>query len=207
MNVRKIAIPALTLVVAYCGHAAADTVHEFTLEDGRAVYPAYRTWDFDIDEPGLYVFDIAPPDAKTRPQVRECLDGTQIAFSHGGDDYSAKTDAQGRLRRFRWLEAGRHTLDLCLHFHSYPWTDEMSKAMGEKGVRATLMRPKDGEAGFWMPDDCMARVAGEPLVVYGCAAPQGDDGRARSPSAPHFATVEPQRSMRMRPDAASVRQT
>ena len=41
------------------------------------------------------------------------------------------------------------------------------------GVRAGVSRLRDSEAGFWMPDDCMARVAGEPLVVCGCAAENG----------------------------------
>ena len=169
--------------VALCAAAdalSADAINrvppvarEFKYEDGRTIYPSYRTWDFEVDEPGLYVFDVVSPDAKTRPAVREWLDGTQIAFSFVGKDYAEKADAHGRLRRFRWLEPGIHTLDLYLNVGGYPWDDEMEKAMNAKGVKVLLYRPADGEFGFWMEGtdpDCMARLMGEPLVVAGCAA-------------------------------------
>ena len=167
---------ALAVTFLAVSAACAGETREFRLEEARTIYPAYRTWDFVVDKPSLYAIDIVPPDAKTRPAVREWLDGVQIAFSFRGNDYSDKSDAQGRLRRFRWLETGRHTLDLYLHFHDYSWTDEMAKAMATNHIRATLTRLDGGEVGFWMggrDPDCMARVAGEPLVVCGCAAENG----------------------------------
>ena len=156
------------------GLCADDPWREFRCEDGRAVYPSYRTWEFDVDEPGLYVFDIGSDDGKAAPAVREWLDGVQIGYVLGQADWQAKTlRTAGHLRRFRWLEKGRHSFDLYLNVGAYNWNDDMERAMNEKGVRATLIRPKGGEAGFWMPDDCMARVVGEPLVVSGCAAENG----------------------------------
>ena len=150
---------ATMLAAMFASVAMAGETREFRLEEARTIYPAYRTWDFAVAMAGFYAFDIVPPDAKTRPAVRGWLDGTQMAFSQSGRDYADKADAQGRLRRFRWLEAGKYTLDLYLHFGAYVWTDEMEKAMREKGVKVTLTRLEGSEVGFWMPDDCMARVA------------------------------------------------
>ena len=179
---------------------------EFILATARCIHPAYRTWDFAIAEAGLYAFDIVPPDDATRPAVRIWIDDIQIGFARDAEDYAAKADANGRFRRLRWLEAGTHTLDLYLHFGSLEFQDEMEKAMGEKGVRITLMRLGGSQftatvngrdasspradamncvppvAGFWQEGtdpDCLARVMGEPLVVAGCCA-----GGASSPSEP-----------------------
>ena len=176
----------LGLALALCAVSGIAGV-EFSLDNARCIYPCYRTWEFAVEEPGLYAFDIAVPEgAKAHPSVRLWLDGTQIAFSRGGADWDAK-EKNGRLRRCRWLDPGTHSLDLYLHLGPWEFEDEMEKAMGEKQVRARVERLSANEnsrngpqiananeaAGFWMEGkdpDSMARVAGEPLVVAGCLA-------------------------------------
>ena len=172
----------------FAGLGADDSRREFRYGDGKTVYPSYRTWEFDVEEPGLYVIDIGSDDGKAAPAAREWLDGVQIGYVLGQADWQAKTSRSGgHLRRFRWLENGRHSLDIYFNVGAYQWHDDMAKAMNEKGVKVRLERPTEGEVGFWMEGrdpDSMARVMGEPLVVAACAAPLGNDGRARSPVSP-----------------------
>ena len=206
---KNIVISVVFAAAAASAQAAADKVREFRYEDGANVLPSYRTWEFSVEEPGLYVFDIAPDDGKTAPAVREWLDGVQIGYVLNSADWKAKTARTlGRLRRFRWLEKGKYRYDLYLNVGGYNWNDDMERAMNEKRIRVRCERlggsqlvatvnGRDARSpsadapvvGFWMDGkdpDSMARVMGEPLVVAACAAPQGNDGRARSPSAPHF---------------------
>ena len=172
--IRFAAIAAAVLSAAL----SSASVREFRYEDGASVLPSYRTWEFQIDKPGLYAFDVGSADGKAAPALRAWLDGVQIGYVLGRADWLAKTKRTGgRLRRFRWMEKGRHAFDLYLNVGAYNWTDDMERAMVEKGIRATLARPAAGEAGFWMPDDSMARVLGEPLVVYACAAEAVDSSR------------------------------
>ena len=151
--------------------ASAAEVREFRLEEGAKTLPSYRTWKFEVEKPGFYAFDIGSDDGKAAPALRAWLNGIQIGYVLGRTDWQAKTKrTAGHLRRFRWLEKGRYAFDLYLNVGAYNWNDDMERAMGEKGIKATLTRLDGGEVGFWMPDDCMARVAGVPLVVCGCAA-------------------------------------
>ena len=186
----RLLLCAAFAAAGYDGLCADDPWREFRCEDGRAVHPSYRTWEFDVDEPGLYVFDIGSDDGKAAPALRAWLDGVQIGYVLGRFDWQSKTErTAGHLRRFRWLEKGRHSFDLYLNVGAYNWNDDMERAMNEKGVKVRLVRLSGGEVGFWMEGlapDSMARVMGEPLVIAGCAAPQGNDGRARSPSAPQY---------------------
>ena len=167
---------SLFFTLALCGVSiGADFDREFLYEDARHVAHGYRTWDFNVAVPGLYAIDILPGSGK-RP-VKAFLDGVQIVFTRGSVDNDAKVDSEGRIRRFRWLESGSHVFDLRIQGDSIPMIDTMEASMrgNDKtpGVRAGVSRLRDSEAGFWMPDDCMARVAGEPLVVCGCAAENG----------------------------------
>ncbi len=155
--------------------AMAGATQEFRLEDARTIYPCYRTWEFKVEEPGLYAVDVVPPSGRqpVRPGIRLWLDGVQIGFVRDATDYSAKVGDKGCFRRIRHLKRGRHSLDLYLNLGTYEFADSMEKAMGKVGIKFETKRLENGEVGFWMPDDCMARVAGEPLVVFGCAAKNG----------------------------------
>ena len=160
---------AAMLAVMCASIAMGSETREFRLEEARTVCPSYRTWEFEIAEPGFYVFDIGSEDGKATPAVRAWLDGVQIGYVLNHKDWQAKTKrSAGHLRRFRWLEKGRHVFDLYLNVGSYIFNDDMEKAMSKQGIRAVQTRLSGGEVGFWMPDDCMARVAGVPLVVCGC---------------------------------------
>lgn len=113
---KNIVISVVFAAAAASAQAAADKVREFRYEDGANVLPSYRTWEFSVEEPGLYVFDIAPDDGKTAPAVREWLDGVQIGYVLNSADWKAKTARTlGRLRRFRWLEKGKYRYDLYLN--------------------------------------------------------------------------------------------
>ena len=166
----------LSFAIAFCAATmSAGFDREFLYEDARHVAHGYRTWDFEAAEPGLYAIDIVPGSGK-RP-VKAFLDGVQIVFTRGSVDNDAKADSEGRIRRIRWLEGGRHVFDLRIQGDSIPMIDTMESSMrgNDKapGVRAGVSRLRNGEAGFWMEGtdpDCMARVAGEPLVVAGCMA-------------------------------------
>ena len=171
----RLAILSAMALCVLAGEVAADGPvsfdREFVYEEGQTIAQAYRTWRFDIDEAGVYALDIVPG---TRP-VTAFLDGAQIAFTRAGNDNKGKIDKEGRIRRTRWLAPGSHIFDLHVtmgHVHN----DKMEEAMcgNEKvpGVRAGVSKLREGEAGFWIEGrdpDCMARVAGEPLVVAGCA--------------------------------------
>ena len=190
MGKRWVAASVLSVAafVSIAAFARADAVREFRLEEAKTVCPSYRTWEFDVDEPGLYVFDIGSDDGKAAPAARVWLDGVQIGYVLGRADWQTKTErTAGHLRRFRWLEKGRHSFDLYLNVGAYNWNDDMERAMGEKGIKATLTRHDGVEVGFWMPDDCMARVAGVPLVVCGCAA---EDGSSRDAETQRKFTME-----------------
>ncbi len=183
-----LAVAAVFLSPAFTPALSAVAVREFRYADGANILPSYRTWEFEVDAPGLYVFDIGSEDGKAAPAVRAWLDGVQIGYVLDRSDWQAKTErTAGHLRRFRWLETGRHSLDLYLNVGAYQWHDDMARAMGEKGIRATIERLStsdncqngplianaNSEVGFWMEGtdpDCMARVMGEPLVVAACAA-------------------------------------
>ena len=166
---------AAMFATVFASVAMAGETQEFRLEEARTIYPCYRTWEFKVEEPGLYAVDVVPPSGRqpVRPGIRLWLDGVQIGFVRDATDYSAKVGDKGCFRRIRRLERGRHSLDLYLNLGTYEFADSMEKAMGKVGIKFEAKRLENGEVGFWMPDDCMARVAGEPLVVFGCAAKNG----------------------------------
>ena len=134
---KNIVISVVFAAAAASAQAAADKVREFRYEDGANVLPSYRTWEFSVEEPGLYVFDIAPDDGKTAPAVREWLDGVQIGYVLNSADWKAKTARTlGRLRRFRWLGKGKYRYDLYLNVGG-EWTGarwEMGKDWTERGL-------------------------------------------------------------------------
>ena len=39
-------------MLAVAAFARADAVLEFRLEEARTIYPCYRTWEFEVEEPG-----------------------------------------------------------------------------------------------------------------------------------------------------------
>ena len=55
----------------FAGLGADDSRREFRYGDGKTVYPSYRTWEFSVEEPGLYVIDIGSDDGKAAPGARK----------------------------------------------------------------------------------------------------------------------------------------